>query len=266
MLEGVKLGFDDRQRRVFSACRGCEAFRAICLEGNCGYGCICGKGTDNFISFDYPFMDADGRMEQLRSYQEDELPEDCLFHTQCSMLSFMDDGSALEEIAGAGFTVEEVCARSLDFSKGVLATIARRDSSLSEWCATHDATAFLLKQDGEVHAVAIMDVERDADYSWIQPEPPHRHYLQKGTAVLGIRALHSDGAVVNGDRLLLSCAYRMALRENATEFYAVSYSDTVRMLQRNGFIRAGWMYGGDSSDDELGAEVLVKKVNELEDK
>ena len=40
---------------------------------------------------------------------------------------------------------------------------------------------------------AILTSERDCDYSWIHPSPPDRHYLQKGSNVVGIRVIWADG-------------------------------------------------------------------------
>ena len=91
MLENVQLGFGEKNHMVFSACRNCSCFRGIVVNGKSGFCCAEGDVDGNFISFDYPCMDGEGRLEQLLGYQENELPDGCNFHTQCSMLNWMED-------------------------------------------------------------------------------------------------------------------------------------------------------------------------------
>lgn len=266
MLEDVQLGFDDRQCMRFSACRDCSYFRAFSFDGKAGFCCVAGKKENFLVPFDYPSMDRDGREECIRLYQENGLPDDCKFHTQCSMLNFMEDDSVAGEIASENYVVERTSVKNLDTDCDAFGTVSKRDSSFPKWCESNpDATAYVLKKDGECHGFAVMTVEKDADYSWIQPGPPSKHYLQSGTTVERIVMMFSDGEVRNGEKIMLACAYSHAIESNAEEFCAIAHEDMHPVLSDGGFQTAGWVYGGDGSDDGIAARVMVKKVNDLEE-
>ena len=266
MLEGVNLGFDDKEHMVFSACRDCACYRAICIDGNHGFCCSEGKAENRFLPFEYPTFDKDGRLEAIRLYQRNELPEDCKFHTQCSMLNFMEDESVAEGIASEDISVVETTVGELDLTEKAFKTVVERDSGLSDWCRSHsDAKALLMKKNGETKGFVFLTSEQDADYSWIQPAPPEKHYLQKGSKVTGVRLLWTDGDSFDA-KLLLGLAYRNAIENGSDDFYAVAYSDIYEMLANGGFKSAGYMIGGNGNDDDTGAYVLVKKVHDLEEK
>ena len=264
MLEGVDLGFD-QNKMVFSACRDCACFRAFKFDGNAGFCCSEGKVENCFIPFDYPLLDKDARKRAILKYNENPLPDDCVFHTQCSMLCFMDDESAIDEIASDEYEIEEKTVGELDLSGKIFNDVLERDASLRKWCCNvKDAIAILLKKDGEIHGFAFLTIEKDYDYTWIQPHPPAKHYFQKGESRLGIRQLYADDAIHNAYRILLSLAFMKAIEKNADEIYAISYSDTLRFIAMNGFKHVGYMFGGDGGDDDASANVLVRKLNDLE--
>lgn len=265
MLENVQLGFGGKNHMVFSACRNCSCFRGIVVNGKSGFCCAEGDVDGNFISFDYPCMDGEGRLEQILGYQENDLPDNCPFHTQCSMLNWMEDESVVNGIALEGLSIVEAKAGDVDFREPVLSKAIERDSGLVGWCSDHpDATVVFLERDGKGIGFAILTSERDGDYSWIHPSPPDRHYLQKGSDVVGIRVIWADGNDSFNVKLLVGMAYRKAIEEGATDFYAIAYEDACGILMNCGFRSAGYFLGGDGSDEEKGAFVMVKKVNDLE--
>lgn len=265
MLENVQLGFGEKNRMVFSACRNCSCFRGIVIDGKNGFCCAEGDVNGNFISFDYPHMSNEERLEQLLEYQENDLPDGCPFHTQCSMLNWMEDESVVNGIALEGLSIAEAKAGDVDFREPFLSEAVERDSGLVDWCSSHpDATVVFLERDGKRIGFAILTSERDCDYSWIQPSPPERHYLQKGSNVVGIRAIMVDGNDSFSVKMLIGMAYRKAVVEGATDFYAIAYEDVCGIFSNCGFRSAGYFFGGDGSDEDKGAVVMVKKVNDLE--
>ena len=265
MLEDVQLGFGEKNHMVFSACRNCSCFRGIVTNGKSGFCCAEGNADGNFISFDYPCMDGEERLEQLLKYQENILPDDCKFHTQCSMLNWMEDESVVNGIALEGLSIVETKAGDVDFREPVLSKAIERDSGLVGWCSDHpDATVVFLEKDGKGIGFAVLTSERDCDYSWIQPSPPDRHYLQKGSKVVGIRVITVDGNDSFSVKMLIGMAYRKAVAEGATDLYAIAYEDVCGILLNCGFRSAGYFLGGDGSDEDKGAFVMVKKVNDLE--
>ena len=266
MLEGVKLGFDEKSHMVFSACRDCAYFRAICLDGNHGFCCSEGKAEDNFLPFEYPMLGKEGRQEAIGLYQGNELPEECRFHTQCAMLNFMEDESVADGIASENVSVVGIGMEDVNLDEPVFKDAVDRDPGLADWCKSHpDADAFLLKKDDAAVGFVFLASEQDADYSWIQPAPPDRHYLQKGSKVVGIRLLHVKDGDAFGAKLLLGMAYAKALGEDASDFYAIAYNDVHGILSNGGFRGVGYFLGGNGSDGDAGAVVMVKKVRDLED-
>ena len=265
MLEDVQFGFE-QNHMVYSACRDCAYFRAICLDGNRGFCCSNGKSDDYFVPFSYPRMDKGGRLDAIGKYQSNPLPEDCVFHTQCSMLNFMEDDSVADEIASEEFEIADTTVGELDRSDPVFREALERDTSLGKWMdGVKDATAIVLKKDGVAHAFAFMTVEKGYDYSWIQPSPPSRFYLHEGRREARHQATVVGRRNPNGLAVLLSLAYSKAIDSNVDELYAISYSDTGRMLRLGGFKSAGYMFGGEGKDDDACAEVLVKKLRDLEE-
>ncbi len=255
----------EKEHMVFSACRDCAFFRAICINGNHGFCCSEGKSEDHFIPFEYPMLDKEGRIESISLYQRNSLPEDCRFHTQCSMLNFMEDESVVDEIASDEVSISETTAGEVDLDEPVFKDVVERDSGLPEWCRSHsDASVFLLKRDGETKGFVFLTSECDEDYSWIQPSPPDKHYLQKGSKVVGIHLLWTDGNCSHDAKLLLGMAYMKAVGENADDFYAIAYEDVNGLLSNGGFRIVGYALGGNGSDDDAGACVMVKKVHDLE--
>lgn len=265
MLENVQLGFDEKNHMVFSACRNCSCFRGIVTNGKNGFCCIDGDVDGNFMSFDYPCMNSEERLEQILKYQENDLPDDCKFHTQCSMLNWMEDESVVNGIAFEGLSIVETKAGDVDFREPVLSKAIERDSGLANWCSSHpDATVVFLERDGKSIGFVVLTSERDCDYSWIQPSPPNKYYLQKGSNVVGIRVIWADGNDSFNAKLLIGMVYRKAVEEGATDFYAIAYEDVRGILLNCGFRSVGYFFGGDGSDEEMGAVVMVKKVNDFE--
>lgn len=270
MLEGVELGFD-RNHMVYSVCRDCACFRAFCFSGKeghdakAGFCCCEGKRDDFFLPYEFPVADDETRASWIRKYNENDLPEECRFHTQCSMLNFMEDEDETSRLAEKGYEVATVKVKELDFSDAIVANALRHDSSLKAWCDSHgDGIAVLFRKDDGIHAFALMCVERrNCDYSWILPTPP-KFYFQKGDSRLAVRVMCHDGEIHNAHRMLLSQAYMHALEKKVDELYVVSYGESHAMLQNSGFRFAGYMLGGDGSDDDTGAKVMVKKLDDLE--
>lgn len=264
MLEDVELGFD-QNRMVYSACRNCSCFRAICLDDNKGFCCSEGKAENFFIPFGYPLLDTQGKKRTVLQYQENPLPEDCKFHTQCSMLNFMEDESAIDEIVSEEFETIETTVGELDLSDVAFKDIIEKDSTFENWCKdVKDAPAVLLKKDGAIHGFVIMTIEKDYDYSWILPMPPQKYYFQKGDRRLGIRWMWADDEIHNAKQHLMSMAFLRACIERVDEIYVVSYMDTYELYRCSGFKPVGYMMGGDGNDDDTGAHVMVKRLNDLE--
>lgn len=262
MLEDVQLGFDEKNHMVFSACRECACFRAFSLDGNKGFCCSEGKDEEHFIPFEYPMLGKEDRLKSINLYQQNDLPEECRFHTQCSMLNFMEDESVAENFASENSTVVETTAGEVDWGEPVFGEVRER---LGNWCENHPkAPVFLLRKSGELSGCVVVSVEQNEDYSWILPPPTDRHYLQKGSKVIGIRLLWAKENDVNDLRSLLGMAYLVAEREQGEDFYVISYENARGLLMGNGFRTVGYMLGGDGSDEERGACVMVKKVHDLE--
>jgi hypothetical protein len=177
----------------------------------------------------------------------------------------MEDESVVNGIVLEGLSVVETKAGDVDLREPVLSKAIERDSGLVNWCSSNpDATVVFLERDGKSIGFAILTSERDCDYSWIQPSAPAKYYLQKGSNVVGIRVVWADGNDSFNVKLLIGMAYRKAIEEGATDFYAIAYEDVCGILSNCGFRSVGYFFGGDGSDEDRGAVVMVKKVNDSE--
>lgn len=264
MLEQFEM---EQTHTVFTACRACRAFRAVCLDGNTGFCCAFGEEGDHFIPFVYPQLDDEGRRNEIGKYERNRLPDDCLFHTQCSMLNFMDDGSGVDEaLEQTRCEVVWLKAKELDMSGRLAADLLKVDSSVKKWIEENpDADAAVLKRDGGWHGLALMKMEKDCDYSWISPPPSKKHWFRDGESRLCVRAMVADETVQNAFRMLLSLAYLKAVEGNAEELYVFSYGFENDLLEFGGFRNQGFHLGGEGKDEENAARLMVKKVHDLEE-
>lgn len=246
---------------LWSACRNCDQLGAYCFKKNKGFYCSEGYYLDNFIPFGYPFMDKEGKTKALKAFERNELPEDCRFHTQCSMMNFMDNGKAIAETVDEPYEIEEVDASKIDVSseKAFQEASSVCHNLFQKTANAKKSTVFLLKRDGLVHGFLwlTLDNKKD-DFSWITPVKPTDHFLKDGTRV-GIRFLYDDKEVPFAKKLLLMCAFGRAVEKNVDEIYALAYSSMTKVLEHSGFRMCGYKLGGDGSDNsEAAATVMVR--------
>jgi len=275
--DNFEFGFS-KNHMIFSACKTCRCFRPMCFDDKCGFSCALGDTENYFIPFDYPLMGNDMKRLVIRNYQKNSLPngaekksEPCVYHTQCAMLCISGDDDSTEETLQNEYEAVVQDANGIDFNEPVFEHAKKKDPDFESWCRdTPNAKVAMLKKEGAVCAFATMVVETDADYSWIQPAPPEKHYFQEGDTRLGIMKIFSDEKKIpNATRLLISLVYDQALKaeEEIEEIYAVIGSSLAETFMYGGFKGAGYKYGGkgESDDDAEGSFVLVKKLRDLLD-